>query len=470
MSSVTPPSPREALMPRPPSRTLAPSSGGRRSPAAADPLGAASRPPSPPSGGDPSSGASPFPASRAALASPSPGLKPRTITFDPASNPPSPRASYDVRRPDLNRAASEATLFTPDDAAAAPGLSKTPSSSAVKLADLPRRPPLSRATTGRTVVGDMDLDKEKPASDSSRASSLEATSRPPFSRGLSERTLAFVEPVMPRSKDSRPNLIRGLSNSSNLSSANLEPAFDEDADEMDDHVPDHIELNSRLPRSSGAPGPSPDGWPSGLPAGMRRRSSKHDGPMAVDAWAHQGHNSADTPPANGLRAAPRHRGGWIRRVADFFEPVTFHPEEFASAENLIRSKSELNSRPSLSADVNVLEHDMPSAQTSAIDSFDKSEGELPSKGASQAQARPILLPSLTAEVLFVMVCSSGQFLFQSLLGSVTILQRDLVEHTFHMSASQAPWVRRCSVLRPPYSDRPTDRPTDEMPVSVRHAC
>lgn len=345
------------------------------------------------------------------------------ITFDDTSAASSPRVSYDVRRPNMSRMGSEGTVFLADDGSI---FSKTPASSTVKLADLPKRPPLSRGNTERTVQENIELGPTKVLDYYGENEPL----RPPNSRGVSERSIGFVEKFVPY-KDSRPSLgARGLSNTSKISTGNLESAFDEDEDEMADQVPEHITAQRLHNPRSGAAGSDQFATTS---ASLRRRSSQPESHTAVDDWAHHGHNRADLSRVGGRRP----RLSYLRRLIDFFEPVTFHPEELQVAQDTNKSKSELL-LPSVSMDP--LGRDIPSARTSAVESINKSDGELDSKTSSQAQGRPILLPSLWAEIMFVMVCSSGQFLFQSLLGSITCLQRELVDHTFHMSASQAPWV------------------------------
>lgn len=307
-------------------------------------------------------------------------------------------------------------------------LSKTPASSSVKLADLPKRPPLSRGNTERTVQENVELG-------SLTSGSLEKyPRRPPNSRGVSERSFDFLKDDA--GYHSRPDLgPRGLSNMSKISTGNLDSTFDDEADEMDDQVPGYMEGSKPYNPRSGATGS--EQWATTFRQNsITRRASQPDPYSNVEDWAYHGPNRADDLSHVGDRPEQL---SFLQRIIKFFEPVTFHPREFEEADSLNRSKSELSSRPSVVMEA--LDHDAASARTTAVDSSHKSADEQESKTSSQAQGRPILLPSFTAEMLFVLVCSSGQFLFQFLLGSITILQKELVNNTLHMSASQAPWVR-----------------------------
>lgn len=307
-------------------------------------------------------------------------------------------------------------------------LSKTPASSTIKLADLPKRPPLSRGNTGITVQENVELGCLP------SGSTEKYPRRPPNSRGVSERSFDFLKDDA--GYPSRPDLgSRGLSNMSKLSTGNLDSAFDDEAEEMEDQVPEYMEGSKPHNPRSGATGS--EQWSTTFRQNsVTRRPSQLDPRSNVEEWAYHGPNRADNLSHVGDRPQPL---SFLQRVIKFFEPVTFHPQEFEEADSLNRSKSELTSRPSVVMEA--LDHDAASARTTAVDSSLKSAGEQESNTSSQAQGRPILLPSFTAEILFVLVCSSGQFLFQFLLGAITILQRELVDNTLHMSASQAPWVR-----------------------------
>ncbi|KDN46122.1 MFS general substrate transporter [Tilletiaria anomala UBC 951] len=68
------------------------------------------------------------------------------------------------------------------------------------------------------------------------------------------------------------------------------------------------------------------------------------------------------------------------------------------------------------------------------------------QGASGlSQARPGMLPTPIAEIAFILVCSTGQFFFSSLIGNVTITQVILVDR-FNMANSQAPWLNGAYLL------------------------
>ncbi|TKY86945.1 hypothetical protein EX895_004233 [Sporisorium graminicola] len=73
-------------------------------------------------------------------------------------------------------------------------------------------------------------------------------------------------------------------------------------------------------------------------------------------------------------------------------------------------------------------------------------GEPAQLALASQQARPGILPSLLAEISFIIICSMGQFLFASLVGNMTVTQALLVDHTFSLPKSQAPWLNGAYLL------------------------
>jgi hypothetical protein len=61
------------------------------------------------------------------------------------------------------------------------------------------------------------------------------------------------------------------------------------------------------------------------------------------------------------------------------------------------------------------------------------------------QKRPAEIASFLAEILFVIICSTGQMLFGYLLGGVTTLQLVLIDR-LGIAASQAPWLQGAFLL------------------------
>lgn len=78
----------------------------------------------------------------------------------------------------------------------------------------------------------------------------------------------------------------------------------------------------------------------------------------------------------------------------------------------------------------------PPTRAASLDDLNPSQGE---PAAPILQSRPVEIPNAVAEILFVLICSTGQLLFGFLSGGVAGLQSVLV-HRLEIEVSQTPWL------------------------------
>lgn len=186
-----------------------------------------------------------------------------------------------------------------------------------------------------------------------------------------------------------------------LSSQQLGSAFDEE-DEEDEHAAkNRLAVLASRPTSKAGDG-------SGtftVPHLLRRRSS---------ATAQPPSDATDSFPAFPPSAHPRRRTSFFRRAVPKLGRVFLptEPDESTMGQQAMAMKSLRGT----------------------------GEAEVPPPGqAAPVAGRPVMLPSRTAEVLFVMVCSCGQGLFSHLLGNVVVMTIVLTDR-LGMTNSQMPWL------------------------------
>lgn len=116
----------------------------------------------------------------------------------------------------------------------------------------------------------------------------------------------------------------------------------------------------------------------------------------------------------------------------------FEHEEPDEEDIVIQSLEQSQKRPSFSSRMpsSLPSSTAPPTAFNSTDAFAAPRGE---PSAPIFQSRPPEIPNLTAEVLFILVCSTGQLLFGFLAGGVSGLQIILVER-LGITVAQTPWL------------------------------